>query len=293
MKSKQANQSNSRLIYFFTGLIATLLIAFTHYVFYPSLSVSIFFVIPVLLISYFSGFRGGLALAILSAALLWLAEWDLLRFSDQPGNVSIGGYTGPTLQALFHLGVLVFTALVMSGYRLLNRRFDEKSMMDPLTGLYNRHGFYEIAKQELHQDIRYGHPLSIACFDITNLKKVNEDQGEGVGNMLLQTVARTAKKTLRSSDIVARIGSDEFIVLFSESDEASLTGARKLQEKLQKILQRNNWPVELSMGHVTFNRAPESVDKLIRKGMEMLTKARNTSPGSIEHESVNFPSIQS
>lgn len=92
------------------------------------------------------------------------------------------------------------------------------AMLDPLTGLLNRRGWTELTCKEEERMRRYGSAAGVIYLDLDNLKKVNDHSGHKAGDRLICKTAELLKKTVRESDLVARIGGDEFVVLAVECD---------------------------------------------------------------------------
>jgi diguanylate cyclase (GGDEF)-like protein/PAS domain S-box-containing protein len=89
---------------------------------------------------------------------------------------------------------------------------------DELTGLYNRRGFFTLAEHALKTAKREGKSCILICADVDGLKLINESLGQAVGSQLLEDTARILRKVFRESDVVARIGSDEFAILAPDND---------------------------------------------------------------------------
>ena len=147
----------------------------------------------------------------------------------------------------------------------------ELSRSDPLTGLPNRRAFYEVALAEADRARRYRHPLSLAYLDVDNFKQVNDDYGHDAGDELLVRVAEVLRRNLRNNDTVARLGGDEFAMLLPETP-ASATDAviGKLQAKLDYAAIDNDWPVNFSIGMITFTSPPTDVDEMLRAADQLM-----------------------
>ncbi len=109
----------------------------------------------------------------------------------------------------------------------------ERSMVDELTGLYNRRFFERSLAYELERFRRYAHPIGVLLFDIDFFKKVNDAFGHAVGDMALRRVSEVAKQTVRTADLIARHGGEEFAALLPETN---LDGAAVTAERLRKAV---------------------------------------------------------
>lgn len=100
---------------------------------------------------------------------------------------------------------------------------------DPLTGLYNRRHFFDLAGMEIARSRRYGHPLACIMFDIDFFKNINDSYGHLFGDRVLKGVVWRCRENIRQVDIFARYGGDEFIILLPET---GLRRSRQLADRL-------------------------------------------------------------
>jgi len=107
--------------------------------------------------------------------------------------------------------------LTLQKLRLSNEKLESLSLSDHLTGLFNRRGFYSFGLQQMKIAKRLKADNYLVFLDIDNLKEVNDAYGHAVGDLLLQGVAAILRTTLRESDVIGRIGGDEFAVLAMRS----------------------------------------------------------------------------
>jgi len=123
------------------------------------------------------------------------------------------------------------------------------STHDPLTGLYNR-SWFEAELARLGRGRIW--PISIIVADIDGLKRVNDQQGHGAGDTLLQETALLLKSCCRGDEMIARMGGDEFVILLPGIDEAGAAiVARRINDLQDQQKETSAHPVALSLGHAT------------------------------------------
>jgi diguanylate cyclase (GGDEF)-like protein/PAS domain S-box-containing protein len=143
------------------------------------------------------------------------------------------------------------------------------SLLDGMTGLNNRRGFFRLAEQTLKMAERQKIPLFLMFLDLDDLKQINDTLGHPAGDNVLRRLADLLKSTFRDSDILARHGGDEFVVLGMETGHFD---ADTLIEKLQKNLNAENsklepaWRISVSIGISRFDPMnPVSLDQLLEQ----------------------------
>jgi diguanylate cyclase (GGDEF)-like protein len=148
------------------------------------------------------------------------------------------------LPAMMHvLGVgLGFLVMHVERNELLAH---EAALTDPLTGCANRRAFATRVAEELAHAARSGEPLSVVLTDIDRFKAVNDAHGHAVGDLVIRRLADVLREGVRTSDVAARLGGEEFCVLLRGADA---TVAERLAERLGQALR--NRPVETEGGFV-------------------------------------------
>ena len=130
------------------------------------------------------------------------------------------------------------------------------SLSDDLTDLYNRRGFFTLMEQQLKMAKRLKTPILLLYADIDNLKKINDTFGHNEGAKAIIDAANILKSTHRESDIMARIGGDEFVVLpvGATEDNAEIIKAR-LQKNIDAHNSKNNrrYKISISVGIKEFD----------------------------------------
>lgn len=139
------------------------------------------------------------------------------------------------------------------------------SLTDELTGLYNRRGFMTLATQQLKIANRLKRELLLISSDLDDLKFINDTMGHQEGDQALVDVGTILMDTFRSSDIIARIGGDEFVILQMKNPVNSLLiSSTRLQVALEKhnITSQKPYKLSLSLGTVVYN--PEQPKSLVQ-----------------------------
>lgn len=128
--------------------------------------------------------------------------------------------------------------------------YRQLAITDPLTGIFNRRHFYQLAESELQRTCRYCHPLAVMMIDIDYFKRVNDNYGHAIGDQVLQALASFVRETLRAIDIFARYGGEEFIVLLPETD---LRAVGPIAERLCRKIAETPVPIEPNHINITIS----------------------------------------
>ncbi len=146
----------------------------------------------------------------------------------------------------------------------------ELSLRDPLTGLFNRRGLSERLVEELSRARRYGAPLSLMMVDIDHFKHVNDTHGHAIGDLVIGHVARLLTKDRRVSDIVARYGGEELVLLLPHTP---LDGALSLAERLRFQIENTPCRTSGSQYHVTVSIGVALFEHGMREPADLLGAA--------------------
>lgn len=149
---------------------------------------------------------------------------------------------------------------------------------DSMTGLFNRRHFQQVADNEWSRFQRYHRPLSLLVTDIDRFKSINDQNGHNVGDAAIVHVAGLLRRALRSSDVLARVGGDEFVVLMPETD---LRQAATLAERLRYLVMRNplvcdqnSIPISLSIGAAQATLGMSDFQVLVNRADQALYRAK-------------------
>ncbi len=118
----------------------------------------------------------------------------------------------------------------------MNQKLEELSITDGLTGLFNHRHFWNILNTELTRVNLYKGELALLLIDLDDFKRVNDQFGHSVGDLLLQQVAHTLKETVRDTDIVARYGGEEFAILLPDTNKKGVEAvSEKMRQNVEKL----------------------------------------------------------
>jgi diguanylate cyclase (GGDEF)-like protein len=153
------------------------------------------------------------------------------------------------------------------------------SLRDELTGLYNRRGFLTLAEQQLKLANRAKKGLLMIFVDVDGMKDINDTLGHRQGDSVLVDTARILGKTFRESDIIARYGGDEFIILSIENTES---GAELFETRLREHLEYHNnyesrlYTLSLSTGFARYDPDnPLSIEDLLVEADHIMYDKKN------------------
>ena len=239
------------------------------------LDFSLFYVIPILIVTWHTGLGLGIVFSLISA-LVWLLS-DVLS-----GNVTLLSiYAWNTLT---RLGFFLTIAFLLS--RLLTVLENQRVIAhtDYLTGALNSLFFYNVLQMEINRSLRYKNLFTIAYIDLDNIKTVNDEFGHATGDEVLCFVVNQIKNSLRKVDVVARLGSDEFALLMPETNQKSAQVVlSKLQHNILAGMQKNNWPVTLSIGVLTCFDTPPTANEAIKIVDDLMYSVKKSSKNNIKY----------
>jgi diguanylate cyclase (GGDEF)-like protein len=179
-----------------------------------------------------------------------------------------------SLAAMLSIALLLYLAWRINKMEI---EIHDLSLRDELTGLYNRRGFYLLAEHALRMAHRAGLPFSVLYIDVDNLKHINDSFGHTAGSEFLAETAEILKDTLRETDVLGRIGGDEFAVAGQFDRESIALVAERLEESSES---RNAWPgrrlpLSFSVGCITSEaNLHESLDELLAKADQAMYREK-------------------
>lgn len=178
---------------------------------------------------YLTGLRAGLRLSMIGALCIPLgyAAFPLFCTMQRISPYSLS-------QAL---GAFLFSTFLAYKYEEIRTRQEimlrRSAESDPLTGLLNRRGFYDSSRTTLQHALRSRQEFAIVLIDIDDFKHVNDTQGHEAGDRVLKEIAELLQRNTRNTDLVARWGGEEFLLLLAHSN---LEGARTVTENIRAAI---------------------------------------------------------
>jgi diguanylate cyclase (GGDEF)-like protein len=159
------------------------------------------------------------------------------------------------------------------------------SLRDDMTGLYNRRGFALLAEQRLKECRRSGSTLTIVYADVDHLKSINDGFGHDAGDIAIGLCAGALEATFRESDIVARIGGDEFAVLEEADAPPISTVTMRLEQELDRQTSASGlrFSVSLTIGSA-HSKPPHalSLDDLVQQADAVMYEDKHRAPPQTE-----------
>jgi diguanylate cyclase (GGDEF)-like protein len=162
-----------------------------------------------------------------------------------------------------------------------NEKLKEMAISDPLTRVFNRRYFFELAQQEMNKSRRYGHPISAIMLDLDYFKQINDQYGHLAGDLVLQTTAQFINDNIRDIDILARYGGEEFVILLPNTTSPD---AREIAERICAVIDSQfiqvdeaKIPITASLGVAGFTEIADiNIEMLLDKADQALYEAKNT-----------------
>lgn len=162
---------------------------------------------------------------------------------------------------------------------------EQRSITDDLTGLFNRRNLDKFVEQECRRAERYHIPVAFALFDVDDYKKINDTYGHLCGDVVLRFVAASLKHEVRTTDITARIGGDEFFVIFPHTNQKQ---AWLVMDRLRRRLgeteqQCGDFTVSISAG-VTAWIPGDVPEEIVRRVDGLLYQAKEQGKNRVIHD---------
>ena len=258
------------------GLALLTLAATSDYATGTEVSFSLFYLLPVMFMTWATGLQLGL-ITVLVCTLTWFLV-------DTAGGHVYSHDLIPFWNAMVRGGFFTIVCLMLWRLRVAVGRERELARSDALTGAWNRRFFGELLELENRRMTRGRRPFTLVYIDLDNFKQVNDRQGHGAGDAILCAVVADLRKHLRRSDLVARIGGDEFALLLPETGrEAAGPMLDKLHGALTDEMVRRDSPVRFSLGSLVCIEPATSAEVLLGAADALMYRAKRGGKNRMAH----------
>ncbi len=216
-------ENKSKTFYFILGFLLIGIIGFLDLVTGYEFAFSVFYVLPISLFTWFIGRKLGIFSSVVSA-FVWLG-------ADMAAGNTYSSPLIPYWNSIIRLLFYILITVLLSSVHNLTELEKVLSRTDNLTGAANLRHFLELVQMEIDRLQRYGHPFSLAYFDLDNFKTMNDQFGHSTGDDILCSVVNSINKNIRKTDTVTRLGGDEFALLLPfTTEEAAKVVLPKIKE---------------------------------------------------------------
>ena len=240
------------------------------------LSLSICYLVPLILGTRYVGKNFGIFLTIASTIAWYIAE-DVAK---QDLHIFLLCWN-----TLVRLIVSLTVVYLLDALKNAYEREKKLARIDGLTQIYNRRYFLDILEMECKRAVRYHRYLTLAYFDVDNFKLVNDRYGHQKGDRLLILIADTVKNITRETDVVARLGGDEFALLLPETDyQAAQRVLARVHHKLAEAAAQQAFDVGFSMGAVTFRELPSSIEQMLEQVDKLMYQVKAEGKNRLNHQ---------
>jgi diguanylate cyclase (GGDEF)-like protein len=257
------------LVFFSGGFRSPMRVLFIFYV-----------VIATFLIHYKKALRNTVTANVLVVVLFLSEEGLVISFAK--------------LATLIAFNIVLIFAFFISAYLSQNLRQNEEkiqhllkrtrelSVTDGLTGLYNQTHFFLLLKLQFEKAKRYHSPFSLIIFDVDNFKNYNDINGHLKGSEALQHVAELMRGVFRSSDILAKYGGDEFVIILPNSDKV---GSFLAADRMREVMEEETFDggetqpmgkVTISLGISAYPEHGQTMEELLDRADKALYFAKET-----------------
>lgn len=212
--------------------------------------------------------------------------WSLRKIGDLPFIVVVGEQTTLAMgtwrqMMLMYLiaGSVLCLSILFGTYEYIRNchqaaKMRQLATLDPLTGLWNRRYFTDIATNIIARAQRSGSPLVLIMMDLDYFKNINDTFGHSLGDKVLHDVAQAMKKISRKGDVIARWGGEEFIILLPDTDvENAISFYERLRAQMSAIDTGTDLRITSSQGITEF-KEKDSLESMIKRADDALYLAK-------------------
>jgi len=193
------------------------------------------------------------------------------------------------------LSIMTFFFSSLKEVSELINELEHRALKDPLTDVYNKSIFKEMVEKEILIAKRQpdGNFFSLILIDLDNFKKINDTEGHLAGDLYLKTFAKILKRNIRKTDIVARVGGDEFCILLRKCKASNAT---RIVSSIREDITKQNLKINFSAGISEYPDHGDSFQELFAKADHALYVSKNTGKGKtsvgISSEEINNSELE-
>lgn len=258
------------------GVSLVLIIGAIDYLTGYEIGVSSFYLIPIIMVTWGLNKKAGFYVVFLSVAT-WIVAEQMARGINFPFFIIFWN-------ASIRLTFFSIIVQLLSSLKIMIEKEQELSSHDYLTGAVNSRYFYELIDKELKRMSRGKNAFTLAYIDIDNFKRINDEGGHLVGDSLLKLIGATLKTAIREIDIVGRLGGDEFAVFLPLTGyEGAQTVITRISDNLKKTMLQYKWEITSSIGVVTCNEPPATVDEIVGLADAQMYIAKRSGKNTVKH----------
>lgn len=216
-----------------------------------------------------------------------IVRHETVRLKNDGTLVEVAMTVSPLRDASGHIAGTSTIALDITERKRIEAHTRALAVTDELTGLHNRRGFTAIAEQQLKLARRSRAPLHLGFIDMDGMKAINDQFGHAVGDEALKDTADLLRASFRDSDLLARVGGDEFLVLAVGADDKTM---ERVQERLFAAVIKHNleaqrpYALSLSLGMVACDVESGFLDQMIEEADRRMYQAKGEKRRADRHD---------
>jgi diguanylate cyclase (GGDEF)-like protein len=253
-----------------------LIVSGVDYTTHTTLSLLMFYLLPIAIATWFVEVRAGFLMALLSAGVVsWLQMQNSLDPKLFP-SVWNGAMVGV-------LGIVM--ADLLQNVKVSSELEGQLRRIDASTGAINRLFFLELLEAEFHRAERYSFAITLAYIHIHNLNQLQERLGHQATDELLYQFVEQLSQALRANDVVARLENCEFAVLLPQTNDTQAQQVfTRIQPQVKEVLVKEANPLEYSIGVLTFLQMPEAPEAMMAQAEQWLKYAKSRDENYIDYQ---------
>jgi len=240
-----------------------------------------------LLVIIFSALTLGKIVTLLEFVLISVVYFFLAQPDFYQESFSISRFSEMIMTFAPYLLVAYLTSLLAADLKHAREGLEQLSDTDELTGLKNRRAFNAALDIESKKAIRYKRMFSVLMLDADDLKSVNDKHGHAVGDKLIISIARVIQDSLRETDVLARYGGDEFVVILTETPHER---AIEVAERIRVAVENTSFSADserisstISIGVSSFTQDVEQQDGIMSRADKKLYESKRKGKNAISH----------